>query len=1137
VKRVVQTFIGLTALTLLIVAILLVIVAATAPGTRWLVERAIALSGAPVSFDGLEGTLLRGVTVDSLRIVVGDSVVDVDALRCIPAWSESMLRDALVLERLEAEQLRITSSASDAGPVPLQFVLPQLPVHVAIATLRVGHLLLPAVPTEYAPAVAARVAFDNDGLTLHDVDVNAPAYRVQGDVTMQPATNLPLTGSLRWQWHTPAAAGRVELTNSLRTLALDATMGEPYAARLRGQVHLLGETEPRAELQLSVPELPAGSVTLHALKVVAVGVLDDFSTTVAATVNIVDAPQLTVEAATRGSSNSFDVTSLTVHSVHGDASGAGRIERSPALDVVLALELQQFDPVVLHPSLAGALDGPLQLTWHGEQLQLSIGGLTGTVNAAPFEASGTLVRAAGVWQTSGLDVSSGPNKAHVALRWDGARIEAHARLSLPALGILLPDLSGDLSGNVDIAGALPRPHVAARLESKTLQYRDWKSRDTMLDMNLAEGFRGTARLRAGELAGYGTAVDDVAIALDGNTASLHATVGWTLHERRGRVELAATEAGDSWKLRVAAGSELALLAESWHLDRELAVALGRDSVMLSAHCWLRSHDTGRVCVDAADWHGQQIQLVGSIDALPVAILNSYVDTLPELAGTLAGRWDLTAQQGHWRGTASLASDGLGIVDRTDAEAVHRIELPSVTLHAVADDEAIVLDAVARHDAADVIQLRAKLAGFDSGAALSGSAALQFADLAGLATLSRRIGSVEGGVTGTLTLAGTLAKPTLSGELAMHGGRLVMADPHIEMTAVDLAINLVDPMSLTFHGAATTGKGRVEISGEMRDPLSTERELDASVVATRVPIHITDADVTIGGQIDVSWRRSLITVKGRVEIPRAEITIAQLPEGAVAVSEDVVVVDREVRRDGATRLKVDLVVVLRDDVKFNAFGLATRLDGQLRLRQSTEGVVQLNGTVALVDGTFTAYDQTLTIESGRLVYSGPADNPYVDARATRTIKEPDRVVVVGAHVQGPAHNIETTLYSDPEMSEAQMLSYLVLGRPLDAADAQQGSDMTGAAVALGLKGAAPVIDEIRNVTGIDTLTATGGTEEDLALIAGKHINDKLFVRYSYQTFTRTGAVLIELLLNRRWSLQATASQAPAIDVIYRVGEFN
>ena len=94
---------------------------------------------------------------------------------------------------------------------------------------------------------------------------------------------------------------------------------------------------------------------------------------------------------------------------------------------------------------------------------------------------------------------------------------------------------------------------------------------------------------------------------------------------------------------------------------------------------------------------------------------------------------------------------------------------------------------------------------------------------------------------------------------------------------------------------------------------------------------------------------------------------------------------------------------------------------------------------------------------------------------------------------------------------------------------------GAAIALGLKGASPVIKEVSDVLGIDELTATGGSTEDLTVVAGKRFSDRIFVRYSYQTFTRMSAILFELMLSRRLALEATASDIPAIDVIYKVGE--
>jgi translocation and assembly module TamB len=252
---------------------------------------------------------------------------------------------------------------------------------------------------------------------------------------------------------------------------------------------------------------------------------------------------------------------------------------------------------------------------------------------------------------------------------------------------------------------------------------------------------------------------------------------------------------------------------------------------------------------------------------------------------------------------------------------------------------------------------------------------------------------------------------------------------------------------------------------------------------------------------------------------------------------VIVVDRVETRPTGMRIEVDLEVVLKDHVRFSAFGLETELTGTLRLRESADGAVQLNGTLRLIDGSYTAFGQKLAIDSGRLTYSGPPADPYVDARATRTVREPTRTVTVGAQIRGPARAIETTLFSEPSMSEAEALSYLILGRPLSSATAKEGNDMMGAAIALGLKGAAPVIKEISGVLGLEELTATGGSSEDLTLVAGRRFSDRIFVRYSYQTFTRMSAVLLELMLSRRLSLEATASDIPAVDLIYRAGENN
>ena len=366
---------------------------------------------------------------------------------------------------------------------------------------------------------------------------------------------------------------------------------------------------------------------------------------------------------------------------------------------------------------------------------------------------------------------------------------------------------------------------------------------------------------------------------------------------------------------------------------------------------------------------------------------------------------------------------------------------------------------------------------------------------------------------------------------------MLTEPRVELTSVDVSLQLDNWQEWKLRGTAQSDNGRIAIDGELIEPLRETRRVHARIDATDLRARIPDVDVRAGGSVELDWKPGLLAVKGRIEIPRATITLSELPPGAVAVSEDVIVVDRVEKRPSGLRLQADLEIVLKDNVKFAAFGLSTHLTGTLRLRQSVDGVIQLNGSLTLVDGTFKAFGQTLAIDSGRLTYTGPPQDPYVDASASRTIQEPTRTVKVGARIQGPARAIETTLTSDPAMSEAEALSYLVLGRPLSGATAKEGNDVMGAAIALGLKGGAPVIKEISNTLGLEELTASGGSAEDLTIIAGKRFSNRIFVRYSYQTFTRISAVLIELTLSRRLALEATASDIPAIDLIYKVGQDN
>ena len=99
--------------------------------------------------------------------------------------------------------------------------------------------------------------------------------------------------------------------------------------------------------------------------------------------------------------------------------------------------------------------------------------------------------------------------------------------------------------------------------------------------------------------------------------------------------------------------------------------------------------------------------------------------------------------------------------------------------------------------------------------------------------------------------------------------------------------------------------------------------------------------------------------------------------------------------------------------------------------------------------------------------------------------------------------------------------------------------TGALVAISLL-AAPAaaqgagdIDRLYDALGLDQLSLTGDGGENAALVAGKQLNSRMYVRYAYGVFSRIGTLLLRYRLSQRLTLEAGAGEAHSIDLLYSV----
>jgi autotransporter translocation and assembly factor TamB len=212
-------------------------------------------------------------------------------------------------------------------------------------------------------------------------------------------------------------------------------------------------------------------------------------------------------------------------------------------------------------------------------------------------------------------------------------------------------------------------------------------------------------------------------------------------------------------------------------------------------------------------------------------------------------------------------------------------------------------------------------------------------------------------------------------------------------------------------------------------------------------------------------------------------------------------------------------------------------GELSLEKEPFEESQLFGTIEAIRGSYVFYGRTFDIQSGRILFSGqtPAD-PTLQATAQYTDRESDTKVNID--FSGTARRPVLKLSSEPAMEERDILSVLVIGRPMEpeAGDKQTASDRAAAAQQM----AADYISRgVRQTLlkrlDLDILNVKVGAKPELSL--GRYLIPDLFVSYG-QTLGPTGEkrVQAQYNLSRHWDLEGRTNSLGKyiIDLMFKYG---
>jgi translocation and assembly module TamB len=243
---------------------------------------------------------------------------------------------------------------------------------------------------------------------------------------------------------------------------------------------------------------------------------------------------------------------------------------------------------------------------------------------------------------------------------------------------------------------------------------------------------------------------------------------------------------------------------------------------------------------------------------------------------------------------------------------------------------------------------------------------------------------------------------------------------------------------------------------------------------------------------------------------------------------------------------EVKIALGDDVKFDGFGLKTRLTGAITAVDEPGRPTRGLGEFRLDGGRYKAYGQDLSIETGRLIFAGgPVTDPAIDITAVRNLGDLSSDTTqhttdqrkVGLHARGTLAAPEFSLFSEPTMPQEEQLAWLVLGHPLSStADSSQRTQISGAAVSLGLTGGEYLAQRLAPRLGLDevSIASKPGESTDLARFTiGKYLSPRLFVSYGFGLFQPGNFFRMQYDLNKHIKLVGETGLEQGGDVLYTI----
>ncbi|MDG2961193.1 translocation/assembly module TamB [Bisgaard Taxon 10/6] len=971
-------------------------------------------------------------------------------------------------------------------------------------------------------------------------------FRIHSDVepiisdkqTLLPKSTLELTlsGALK----------------NVTALTLNTTGG--LNAALVGQVELAKDKMPLS-LQLTAdtaqyPFSATDPLKLSHVNLHVTGDLLDYRATLSAQAEGMGVPHTRLGFAGSGKLYEATIEKLQLNALDGSLNANGNAAWKDGVSWQGAVDLSKINVGNYVKSFPAVLSGKLSSdgqvnggNWRINVPELDINGM---VSKRPLALTGKLTSSQSeLLNLSDLRLTYGDNKI-TAKGILSEKSDFKLDINAPDLRGLVPNLSASLNGKVALTGRMTAPDLDADLTGGQIQFQDLHLTGLKLKskINSEPLVQGNADIALdGFRYGDGIRLNHATLTVKGDEKNheLH------LHSQGEPVAANLDLTGNFdrtsqvWKGVIHQTDIHSPVGE--FKNNQLHVTYDNKAVNanVSAHCW--TNPDIELCFPKAFNAGKTGDIAFDLKKLDLNLVNKLTGN-EMLKGYLRSQGNVAwFTDKPLKLDVKLDGNNINVAQKLDYRTF-KLGIPKLSLTAKMENNN--LNAVSDIQLQNQGGLTANLTIQDvaQGRKLGGDLNIHRLNLNLVNQLLSNGENVSGDVNANLKFAGNLDKPLLNGDFRINRINSVV-------NAMPFRVNNGE-LTLQFHGNRSTLNGYIQ-TPESR--LNLDGDADwASLENWRTRVHAeaknfylnipSMAKLKVSPDVEMKAGPTLLELTGLVDIPWGRIAIESLPESAVSVSSDEVILDDRTSRAKLTyipaetkdgmAIRSDLKIHIGDDVNINAYGLNSQLEGLLVVKQA-KGALGLYGGIDLKRGRYASFGQDLLIRKGLITFSGLPSQPMLNIEAIRNPEAmEDSKITAGIKVIGLADAPEVTVFSEPSMPQDQALSYILTGRSLEnSGEAGSGGSIGAALLGMGLAKSGKVVGNIGETFGISDLNVgTAGVGDSSKVVVSGNLTKDLQIKYGVGLFDGLAEVTLRYRLLPRLYLQSVSGVNQAFDLLYQ-----